>query len=417
VFARLLYQSFRRQQRRKLLAAVAIMLGVGVATAMIAIGVDVGDKMNRELRKFGANLVLTPENETLEVNIAGATIVPAGRPAYLKESELPRMKGIFWGHNILAYAPVLNATAHINGRAIPVMGTYFAREEHFGKETFLTGVRQTNPWWQVQGVWPKDDGNEVLVGAQLASALNAHPGDQLTLDGTAVRISGLVSGGGPEESSVVTPLQIAQKLAGAPGGVERVFVSALTKPEDDFARKDPDKLSRAQRDRWYCSPYANSIAYQLREAFPGSHAEQIRQVAQNEGRVLSRISGLMFLVTIAALTAAALAVSAAMATAVLERRHEVGLMKSLGATAGAIGAIFFSEAAVIALGAGLAGFGIGIVLAKRLGESIFHTDVAISPVLLPLVLAIAVLVTFAGSAISIRRAIAFNPAVVLRGDA
>jgi len=103
------------------------------------------------------------------------------------------------------------------------------------------------------------------------------------------------------------------------------------------------------RDRWYCSPYVQSIAYQLQEVIPHSHAEQIRQVAQNEGTVLSRIKGLMLLVTLAALLASALAVSAAMATSVFERRGEVGLMKALGAGSFAVSAIFFAEALLLAL--------------------------------------------------------------------
>jgi putative ABC transport system permease protein len=108
--------------------------------------------------------------------------------------------------------------------------------------------------------------------------------------------------------------------------VQRVTVSALTKPEDAFARKDPDKMPPAVRERWYCSPYANSIAYQIRAALPNVRVEQIRQVEQNQGKVLSRVSGLMLLLTLAALLAAALAVSAAMAATILERRQEVGLM-------------------------------------------------------------------------------------------
>ena len=83
----------------------------------------------------------------------------------------------------------------------------------------------------------------------------------------------------------------------------------------DGARRDPKTMSGELWDRWYCSPYVQSIAYQLQEAIPHSHAEQIRQVAQNEGTVLSRIKGLMVLITLAALFASALAVSAAMATA------------------------------------------------------------------------------------------------------
>jgi putative ABC transport system permease protein len=50
MFPRIVYESFRHQARRKLLAGIAITLGVAVATAMIAVATDIGDKINRELR-------------------------------------------------------------------------------------------------------------------------------------------------------------------------------------------------------------------------------------------------------------------------------------------------------------------------------------------------------------------------------
>ena len=55
-----------------LLAGIAITLGVGVATAMIAVATDVGDKINRELRSFGANLIVTPQEDTLDVTLAAS---------------------------------------------------------------------------------------------------------------------------------------------------------------------------------------------------------------------------------------------------------------------------------------------------------------------------------------------------------
>ena len=67
MFLRLVYESFRRQRRRKLLAGIAITLGVAVATAMIAVAADIGDKINRELRTFGANIVVYPDTDTLDV--------------------------------------------------------------------------------------------------------------------------------------------------------------------------------------------------------------------------------------------------------------------------------------------------------------------------------------------------------------
>ena len=60
MFVRLVYESFRRQTRRKLLMAVAVTLGAAVSTAMIAIAIDIGDKISHELRGYGANLLVTP---------------------------------------------------------------------------------------------------------------------------------------------------------------------------------------------------------------------------------------------------------------------------------------------------------------------------------------------------------------------
>jgi putative ABC transport system permease protein len=125
----------------------------------------------------------------------------------------------------------------------------------------------------------------------------------------------------------------------------------------------------------------------------------------------------MLLVTLAALLASALAVSAAMATAIFERRAEVGLMKALGAGNLVVAALFFAEATLLALIGGGAGFLGGAVLADEIGRSIFGSQIMIQPVLLPVVLGIAIIVTFAGSAAAIRHAVKFDPVYALRGEA
>jgi putative ABC transport system permease protein len=417
MFLRLLYESFRRQKRRKLLAGVAIMLGVGVATAMIAVATDIGDKISRELRTYGANLIVTPQEDTLDLEIGGVNLKPPSDGAYLDEADLPRIKGMFWRNNIVGFAPMLPVSVNLgDGKNLTLLGTYFAHHVVFGQQDFVTGVRSTHPWWKVQGAWPDDNSQGVLLGAHLAAKLNRTPGQEIEIAGQPRMIAGILSTGGPEDDQIVAPLALAQQILGKPGAVRRIYVSAVTKPEDAFARRDPKSLSPAMYDRWYCSPYAQSIAFQLQEAIPHSHAEQIRQVAQNEGTVLSRIQGLMLLITLAALLASALAVSASMATAVIERRGEVGLMKALGAGNLAVAVLFFAEATLLALLAGAAGFAGGALLARQIGRSIFDSQITVQPVLLPVILTIAVLVTFIGSAAAIRRAVKFDPVYALRGD-
>ena len=419
MFARLLYESFRRQKRRKLLAAVAITLGVTVATAMIAVATDIGDKINRELRSYGANLLVTPQEDTLDVEIGDVNLKPPSDGNFLSEADLPKIKGTFWRHNILGFSPMLpvTVTAGKPGQDATLIGTYFAKQLSFGKDQFTTGVRNTHPWWKVNGTWPVDDSSDIVVGEHLSQKLQLHIGDALPLNGQNHHVSGILSTGGSEDNQIVAPLAVAQQLVGKPDAVRRVYVSALTKPEDALARRDPKTMSGELWDRWYCSPYVQSIAYQLQEAIPHSHAEQIRQVAQNEGTVLSRIKGLMLLITLAALFASALAVSAAMATAIFERRREVGLMKALGAGNFAVAALFFAESALLAVFSGFTGFFAGSWLAHRIGYSIFASQITIEPILFPIIMAIAVAVTFAGSAAAIRRAVKFDPVFALRGDA
>jgi len=420
MFVRLVYESFRRQKRRKLLAGAAITLGVTVATAMIAVATDIGDKINRELRTIGANLLVTPQEDSLDVEIGGVNLKPPSDGAFLDEGDLPKIKGTFWHNNITGFAPMLPVNVKLDRdgheQNVTLLGTYFAKQLSFGKDSFTTGVRTTHPWWRVSGAWPDDNSRDVLLGEKLAKRLGEQSGDELLFSGKHFHVSGVLSTGGAEDDQIVAPLAVAQEILGKPGAVRRVYVSALTKPEDALARRDPKSLSGPMYDRWYCSPYPQSIAYQLQEAIPHSHAEQIRQVAQNEGTVLTRIEGLIFLITLAALLASALAVSAAMATAIFERRAEVGLMKALGASKLAVASVFFAEATLLALIGGLAGFAAGGLLARQIGRSIFDSQIGIQPVLLPVVLVVAVLVTFAGSAAAIRRAVQLDPVFALRGE-
>ncbi len=429
MFLRLLFESFRRQKRRKSVALLAIALGMTIATAMLAVANDVGDKINADLRRNGGNLLVTPIEDTLDVNLGGVNLKPVSEGNYIAESELPKMKGTFWGHSITGFVPYLSAPTTIATHSAgeihaDLIGTYFAQPLSYGTEKFVTGVRSVNGWWKVTGEWPQDyatwpenEAPDVLVGSTLARDHGINTGDDIEIQGKKLHVSGILNTGGAEDEAIVAPLHIVQQILGVPGKVRRVVVSALTKPEDAFGRRDPSKMTPADRDRWYCSPYANSIALQISEVIPNVRVEQIRQVEQTQGKVLSSISGMMLLLTLAALLAAALAVSAAMAATILDRRTEVGLMKSLGAGNGTVASLFLTEAGCLAIAGGLIGFFAGAVLAHRIGQIVFHSPIAVQPVVLALIIVAALVVTFAGSTGAVRKAMRFDPAVVLRGDA
>jgi len=102
---------------------------------MIAIAVNVGDKINRELRSYGANIVVYAADAALDVRIGDQQLKPAAAPAYLKESKLPSIKGMFWGHNVLAFAPFLETQATVESLPVRIVGTYFDTGRTYGVVT------------------------------------------------------------------------------------------------------------------------------------------------------------------------------------------------------------------------------------------------------------------------------------------
>jgi putative ABC transport system permease protein len=194
------------------------------------------------------------------------------------------------------------------------------------------------------------------------------------------------------------------------------MVSAVVKPDDAFGRSDPTKLSGADFERWYCSAYIGSISKQIDEALPGVETRAVRQVAEGEGKILGRISVLLWIVTLAALIAAGLAVGSTAATSVLERQKEVGLMKALGASNSLVGAFFLGEQLLLALFGGGLGYAIGVLLARWLSITVFGVSSPARMIMLPVTLGLAVLVAVLGSVFPLRRASRFDPAPILRGE-
>ncbi len=427
MFLRLVADSFSRRPRHKLLTGAALALGMAVATAALSVSLDVGDRLSREFRSLGANLLVTSQADSLPLEIGGVDYRPVNAGAYLPESDLPKIKTVFWHNNIIAFAPILEVSAKVLPLAsagwsdVSVIGTWAEHDTRLPDgETFKTGVVRTNPWWKIEGRWFSEQSNECVVGADLAKKNGIAIGDLLSLaTGTVTKIpaphtvAGILSSGGPEDNAVIVSLSTAQRLANKPDQYRRLYVSALTKPEDDFGRRRPATMNPADLERWSCSPYVSSIAYSIKQVLPGSDVRVIRRVADGEGQILTRVHTLLWLVTFASLLAAGLAVGASSAASVIERRSEIGLMKALGAGSGLVGFLLAAEQLLLALTGGGIGYALGI---RLLGARIFGAAPSPSVLVFVVILLLAALVTLLGSAVPLRRAARYEPAPILRGE-
>src|ERR1700688_420935 len=156
MFLRIVKDSFARQPRRKLLTTVALALGTAVATATLSVALDVGDRLAREFRSLGGNLVVTPEADTLPLEIGGVDYRPVDSGVFLSEAQLGKLKTIFWRNNVIGFAPFLDLPGAVASMGssesnVPwrttLIGTWYRQNVPVpgGGGTFSTGVASTSP--------------------------------------------------------------------------------------------------------------------------------------------------------------------------------------------------------------------------------------------------------------------------------
>jgi putative ABC transport system permease protein len=407
-----LKRSLFKQKRAIVLMIVSVAFGTAIAASLITISFEIEGKVSKELRAFGANILIEPKIEGL------ADIT--GQKRYLRQEDIVKAKTIFWRHNILGLLPFLKTKAEFRFRdtvgEIDALGTWYNKQLVLPGENkaFSAGVEAVSPWWNIEGQWPDAEGT-LLVGISLARQHGISRGERIFLDDRPFVVSGVLETGGSEDNWITMELEGLQNLKNMQGNVSRIFVSALTKPMDEFAYKDPETMTQTEYEKWYCTAYVTSIAKQLEEVFTGSKARPVWQVALSEGNILSRLKLLIYLLSLIALIASALGVSTTMITSLLRRTEEIALMKSIGADTQQIIVLFLSEGILIGCVGGLFGYGLSVAIARYIGETVFQTGFGQWVMLLPVALGSAVIIAAVGSILPIKKALQIKPGVVLRG--
>jgi len=149
-------------------------------------------------------------------------------------------------------------------------------------------------------------------------------------------------------------------------------------------------------------------------ALPQYQVRPIRQVAEAEGALLGRIRLLIVSMVLLILILTALCVLGTMAALAMERRKDVGLMKSLGGSISRIVGIFLAEVGVLGAAGGLLGTILGAALSYWMGLRVFGTAIAPRWEVFPVTVALMILVTLAG-ALPLRMLGNVKPAEILRG--
>jgi abc transport permease protein-involved in lipoprotein release len=414
---RLIKSSITGSRVQKAMAFITILLATALIACMLNITLKIGDQIASELRGYGSNIVVLPKGESLAIEIEGKSFTPLKSQNFLNESDLHKVKEIFWRNNITAFAPFLYGEVKDGqGHKFQLVGTWFEKTANVADEPdFKTGVKSLYGFWGVEGTWPKDDAvDEILVGDGVKGL---KIGDTIVLNEKfTVKVVGILKGAADESYKIVAPLKLAQELLGKNGLYSKAEVSAITIPENDLsvkARRNLDSLDAEQYDMWYCSAYVSSIAFQIEEGYPAVSAKAMMQVSDAESNIVKKIQSLMGIVSIIALGVSAIGITSLMTSEIYRRKKEIGLLKAIGASNFEIYILFVSESLVVAFFAGMLGSAFGYGLSFIIAYSIFGYGIGVAWIMVPLSIAFALLISIVGSIVPMKNLVKLLPAEVL----
>ena len=188
LFTRLVTKSLWVRRERLLISIIAVMLGAAMVTSLLTISLDIREKMGKELRSYGANIVVFP-----------------GEGEYIDRFNATH-------DSIIGSVSFLYFKAEINAKNIEFAGTD------------LEAARKMNPWWHIEGILPKQQ--ELLPGINAAKKLGVKIGDALSVGEKTFKISGILDTGTSDDNRIFIPMEAAQQISGKSGST-LVQVSVL----------------------------------------------------------------------------------------------------------------------------------------------------------------------------------------------
>jgi len=380
MFWRIVRRLLTANYARLFVILLALGAGAAITSALLNLQIDAKRRLTTEFRALGANVIVAPRDTGTNGN--GATL----------------------DESVLAQLPT-----HHEGKPVPAVAFLYvigeiakAGEIHFEPAVIAGsrghGLTEIRPGRRSEYLASLENNPEACeIGAKAATQFVAHAGDSLQLrnEGRSAtcRIFAVVATGGAEDTQIFTRLSTAQALANLPGRISLIQLSVTG---------TPDSL--------------NHFVARLGQSLPAADVHGIKQLAEAEGRIFNRISGLLSATVILVLILTSLCVMAGMSNVAIERKNDVGLMKAIGGSVRRVVRLFLAEAILMGIVGGLFGSAIGLLLSIWLGKAVFGVAAQPRWIVYPFSVAITVIVSIA-SAFPLRRLASIRPASVFRGEA
>lgn len=340
-------KNIRRKMLRSFIILFIFTIGITSVVSLYKVSEIVSISLEEKLNKFGANIVINPKIDTMNISYGGVNL---GNIVYdVKYIELSsaieKIKSIKYANNISAIAPKLIVIKDFQNKKVGLVGVDFEQE-----------VKIKN-YWMIDGKIPKVK-NQILVGSEVSKKLKLDLHDNLTLDGKEFTVSGILKKVGSEDDFLVfMDIQTLQGLSSLFNKANFIEISALCAgcPIDE-------------------------IVNELERVLPDHNVNALQKIVRQRMSAIHFVEHLAYIISGIILFASCFIIGLFIFNSVNERKKEIGILRSMGYTRRSIFVIFSFEVLLIAFFSGLLGYNLGIFFGNTVLKylSIENTSISIS---------------------------------------
>ncbi|MFZ5948601.1 MAG: ABC transporter permease [Stygiobacter sp.] len=330
------FQSIRRRKSRTAFLIIGLLIAVASFVTLYIVSYNVNKSVAENLDEFGANMIITPKNDGLnlnygEISITGLTIENEN----LKQNDISKIKSIKNKDNLSIIAPKLFNRVTIKFENVSTEKNVIAAGINFQDEIRL------KKWWKVYGKLPEKN-NEILIGSNIAKKLNIILNQKVILNKKEFIITGLLNETGSQDDGLI-------------------FID-LKAAQDLFNKKDELSLIEIAA-RCYDCPI-EEIVRQTSAKLPDAKVTAIKQSIESKMAAMHSFEHFSFGISTVILVISLLVVFTNVNASVNERTKEIGIFMAVGFRRLHIIKIILLEVLVSSFVAGLLGFFMGVAAAK-----------------------------------------------------
>jgi putative ABC transport system permease protein len=323
-----------RRKLRFILTLLGITIGIATISGLFLLGNQMESQVYARANALGSDAMVTPQHWCSYEYVSVLEGEQVGEAISISDfNNITQVEGL------LITAPIIVKSTGIDGKPVSVTGI---------NPSQMMVLRN---WKMNKGEYLRDnDTFSVILGSSIAEKFELNIGENLIIREEMFNITGILDQTNTNDDiSVYITFETAAEIYNTKGKISFVFIRV-----DDISKMDE---------------YIVEI-----QNVANVNVITNSQIIEESLGVIETVQNASLLMVIIAIIAGFFGIVNTMATAVNERKREIGILKSLGARSSFIFKQFLIETFIIGFLGGLIGFVVGSIAAYSILPQIFPTQ-------------------------------------------